>query len=67
MTSMIQCPHCQEDMNPADWEANEQFCISCGRPTENPVPRHRRRLIPLISLRKKLEAQVMLRKSHVYV
>jgi hypothetical protein len=30
METMIQCNRCQEDMNEADWEANERCCLHCG-------------------------------------
>lgn len=30
METMIQCNRCQEDMNEADWEANQYCCLHCG-------------------------------------
>jgi len=31
MENIIHCDHCQEDMNQADWEANSQHCLQCGK------------------------------------
>ncbi|MEM6823153.1 MAG: hypothetical protein AAF558_14575 [Verrucomicrobiota bacterium] len=36
MNNIIHCPICQEDMNPADWEANEGCCCHCGREIASP-------------------------------
>ena len=36
MTKLIHCPHCQEDINEADWEANASCCPGCGNAVELP-------------------------------
>lgn len=30
METLIHCPECHEDMNSADWEANNSCCTHCG-------------------------------------
>lgn len=35
METMIQCHNCQEELNQADWEANEGCCLHCGRSVES--------------------------------
>lgn len=35
METMIQCPRCQEELNQADWEANQGCCLHCGRSIES--------------------------------
>ncbi len=37
METMIQCNRCQEDMNEADWEANQHCCLHCGSKLPDPI------------------------------
>lgn len=70
METQIQCPHCHDDMNVADWNANGGCCIHCGESTEerSPFPSRRdvRRLQPLVDLHKRLTARLVLRKETGY-
>lgn len=36
MNTMIHCPTCSEEMNHADWEANNGCCYHCGSPIHSP-------------------------------
>jgi hypothetical protein len=42
MDTLIHCPHCHEDMNPADWSANHGCCCHCGWRTGDPATARRR-------------------------
>jgi len=37
MNTMIQCPHCYEETNSADWEACHGHCHACGREIDSPT------------------------------
>jgi Zn finger protein HypA/HybF involved in hydrogenase expression len=65
MPNFIQCPHCQEEMNSADWAACGRHCPHCQEAI-HPHVRQDRRLGPLISLRKRLNIQLMLNKENSY-
>jgi len=69
METLIHCPHCQEDINSADWEANHGICPHCGTEAEPDwglFGAGRRRVEPLARARRRLELQPLLRSRPVY-
>jgi hypothetical protein len=59
--NLIHCPHCGEDMNPADWNASKHTCLHCGEPVVPLATQNvkMRRLMPLVTLRKRLQLQLL--------
>ncbi|NJK90913.1 MAG: hypothetical protein HC904_03180 [Blastochloris sp.] len=67
MEHNIHCPHCQEDMNHADWEANNGQCLHCDHNIEPEWQVIRRQRNPLTQARHRIQLQTLLRSTPVYV
>ncbi|MEM6885376.1 MAG: hypothetical protein AAF571_10115 [Verrucomicrobiota bacterium] len=63
MNTMIQCPTCCEELNHADWEANDGCCFHCGEAIESPSDWIQQRR-SLGALRSRLELRPNFSRQH---